>query len=121
MSQPLSPELRKHLTRLHEFWLVLLRAGPSRDQSDEAAGEIQRGHLEHLFSLRASGVLVLSGPVLEPDSPLRGICIFACDDRSEVEGYLRDDPAVLSGRLVFEILRWGGIAGDALPGLEAPD
>ena len=116
---PLSPEIRQHLSRMREYWLVLLTAGPERGQSEVEANAIQRGHLEHLFALRGSGALAIAGPVLEADPRLRGICIFTCEDRAEVEAHLRRDPAVRSGRLSYEILRWGGIAGDRLP--EAQD
>lgn len=98
-----------------EYWLVLLTTGPQRGQSEDEANAIQRGHLEHLFALRGSGALAIAGPVLEAGSPLRGICIFTCESRGEVEAHLRRDPAVISGRLSYEILRWGGIAGDRLP------
>ena len=115
MNEPLSAELRQHLTGLREYWLVLLLVGPEREQSEIEANAIQRGHLEHLYGLRKAGVLVLAGPVLEADSPLRGICIFNCAERAEVESHLRGDPAVKSGRLKYEVRRWGGIAGDQLP------
>jgi uncharacterized protein len=109
-----SARLEEHLKKVRRYWLVFLNTGPKRDQSEEQAATIQRGHLEHLMAQRALGNLAVAGPVLE-ERALRGICIYSMPERSGVETIVRQDPAIISGRLSYEIMEWAGIAGDALP------
>jgi uncharacterized protein len=114
MIPTLPPEIQRHIKRLRRYWLVLKTSGPNRDQSDTEAAAIQRGHLEHLFHYRSLGKLAVSGPILE-QAELRGIGVYNVETRAEVEAICREDPAVKAGRLRYQILEWGGIAGDALP------
>src|SRR5688572_24355515 len=107
MSQPLPPEIQRHIARLRRYWLVLKTSGPNRDQPEAEAAAIQRGHLEHLFHYRSLGKLALSGPILE-QADLRGIGVYTVETRAEVEAICREDPAVKAGRLRYEILEWGG-------------
>ncbi len=111
--QTLPPEVQRRIAGLRRYWLVHLLAGPNRAQGEAEAAEIQRGHLLYLFEQRERGALLVSGPVLD-DLPLRGICIYNLPRREDVEEVVGQDPAVRSGRLRYEIMRWGGIAGDSL-------
>ena len=96
------------------YCLFLYKAGPNRNQPPEEAEAIQWAHLRYLFSLRAEGKLVINGPVTD-DSDLAGVGIFNLTDVEEVKGLLSADPAVIAGRLVFEIHPWFSIPGDCLP------
>ncbi len=95
------------------YFVVLSKAGPKRDQSPEETDRIQQEHIRHNLALRASGVLLVHGPVTDDDD-LRGIAIYAANDKEEVEQLVKQNPAVIAGRLVYEIHSWYGFAGDCL-------
>jgi uncharacterized protein YndB with AHSA1/START domain/uncharacterized protein YciI len=107
-------DIQEEIKKVRAYWLVLLTPGESRAQPAEEVQRIQQGHLEHMFAQKAAGRMVLSGPVLEP-SKLSGVCIYNVAEREEVESLVKQDPAVVSGRLNYEILAWGGIPGSSLP------
>jgi uncharacterized protein len=95
------------------YIMVLLKSGPKRDQSPELAAKIQQEHLRHLLTLRLKGKLLVNGPVLD-DSVLRGISIYNSTNKDEITELLEADPAVIAGRLIYEIHSWFGIPGDGL-------
>ena len=96
-----------------QYCLRIYKAGPHRDQPQEEADRIQREHLRYLFQLHAEGKLLINGPIDDP--VLRGISIFDTTDKEEVKRLSDADPAVKSGRLVYEIYKWFGIPGQRLP------
>ena len=97
------------------YTLVLYRAGPSSDMSDDDARQAQNGHLRFIFGLKAQGRILLAGPLAD-DGPLRGIAIMDVQTVVEAEELLADDPAVKAGRLAVEVHPWFGLPGDGLPG-----
>ena len=107
-------DIQEEIKKVRCYWLVLLTPGRNRSQPADEAQWIQKGHLEHIFAQKAAGRIVLSGPVLE-QARLSGICIYNVAERSEVESLVKQDPAITSGRLNYEILAWGGIPGSGLP------
>ena len=96
------------------FWLLLLKAGPNRDQDDATVDRLQLAHLQHLFSLQRDGLLTLVGPV-EDAGQLRGLGVVLVETREEAEALLADDPMVVAGRLIAEIRPWFTMPGAALP------
>lgn len=96
------------------FWLLLLLAGPRRDQDEATADRIQLEHLAHLFELEAAGRLTLFGPVRDAGE-LRGIGVLTVETIEEAEALMADDPAVVSGRLRAEVHPWFTRPGAALP------
>lgn len=85
--------------------MVLLLKGPHRDQDSLTADSIQKGHMENISRMAAAGKLNVAGPFLD-DGELRGIFIFDCGSEEEVRQLVDNDPAVKSGRLVYEIHPW---------------
>ncbi|MBV6479685.1 MAG: hypothetical protein HGGPFJEG_02476 [Ignavibacteria bacterium] len=96
------------------YCIRLYKAGPDRDQSPEEEEKIQTEHLRYLMKLRAEGILLVSGPVID-DFILKGIGIFNTSESEVVKKLCDEDPAVKAGRLVYEIYHWFGFPGDCLP------
>lgn len=99
---------------LKQYYLVLLNKGPDRNQDSITAAGIQAGHLAHLDSMANAGVLCVAGPCGD-DGNLRGILIFNLPSFQEVENLVKQDPAVLSGRLSYVIHPWWSKPGVRLP------
>jgi uncharacterized protein len=97
-----------------QYCVRLYRAGPNQNQPPEEADRIQREHLRYLFQLRAEGMVLINGPVID-DTELKGVAIFNTTDKNEVSRLADGDPAVKAGRLVYEIYHWYGLPGDCLP------
>lgn len=95
------------------YTLVFLKTGPNRNQNKEEEDKIQMEHLRYMFKLRADRKLILNGP-LTGDSDIRGICIYDITDINEVKKINDGDPAVIAGRLSYEIHEWFGLPGDKL-------
>ena len=92
---------------LKRYTFVLLRRPPNApDYPEERLDQIQEQHLAHLGQLRERGVLLLSGPFGDqPDESWRGLCVLttSIDESREL---MSQDPAVLAGRLVPDVLSW---------------
>lgn len=96
------------------YTLVLLKSGPNQAIDSVTAVNTQRDHLIHLFSLRDAGRLSVFGPMAD-QTDLRGIAIFNSADVKEVESWLKEDPWIRLGGLVYEIHPWFSLPGQSLP------
>jgi uncharacterized protein YciI len=106
-------QVASHVRAARPHTLVLLFAGPNRDQPDDEADRLQAAHLRHLVGLWQHGHLVVNGPLTD-DSELRGVSIYASADLDLVSGWVQADPAVVAGRLRAELHPWFGLLpGDA--------
>lgn len=115
MFMTITPEfIASEIARGKTYYLVLLMLGPTKRVDASLLSELQSRHLEHMFSLRQEGTLVLNGPSLL-DSNFRGICIFHAPSLEEVRRHVDADPLVQAGFLNAEIHPWMGLPGDALP------
>ena len=94
---------------MHQYVMAFLKAGPNRDQSEEEATELQKGHMNNIGRLAEEGALVLAGPFLD-DGDLKGIYIFKVGSIEEAEKLTKTDPAIKAGRLVMELHPWYGSA-----------
>jgi uncharacterized protein YciI len=90
---------------LKPYFLVILKKGPHRDQDSTLAAAIQKGHMENINKLAASGKLNVAGPFLD-EGDMRGIFIFDSGNEQEVRTFVENDPAVKAGRLTYEIHPW---------------
>lgn len=93
------------------YYLVLLRRGPNwTDEKTPELEKLQNDHLAHINRLADSGDLILSGPFLEQsgDSALAGMFIFKVETKKAAQELTESDPAVKSGRLVYELYPWFG-------------
>jgi uncharacterized protein YciI len=107
------PEIQQAITSGKRYTLLFYRKGPTRGADDADDQRIQIGHLKHMFEMRKKGLLILNGPLVDDDD-IRGIGIFATEDIEEVRRLIAADPAVVAGRLTFDVHPWFGLPGDGL-------
>lgn len=85
---------------------IVYAPGPSWDVNRSAAEQVGiEAHVAHYDSWQTGGKLALGGPFTQSNRgglmvPVRSVT------RAEAEAYARQDPAVLSGLLVFELQTW---------------
>jgi uncharacterized protein YciI len=93
---------------LQAFELVLLRRPAGAPSYDEATlARIQSEHLAYHAKLRAEGLVVTNGPVLEQtDESLRGLTFYRTGSLVEARRLAEQDPAVQAGRLTVDVMRW---------------
>ena len=99
---------------MKEYFLCLLKAGPTRDQDSATAAQIQAGHLAHIDAMWKAGQVAIAGPMGD-DGDLRGILVFTVSSKEEAEKLVAEDPAVKAGRLVTEVHPWWAMKGSRLP------
>lgn len=87
------------------YYMVFLKTGPKRNQDSITAGKIQSQHLAYLNKMYNEGKMDLAGPSL-PDGEIRGFCVYNVATFEEAKKLAESDPAVISGRLVVEVLPW---------------
>ena len=90
---------------MKQYWLVLLKKGPNRDQDSAAAAKIQDAHMRNIQAMAKSGALVMAGPVGN-NADLRGIFILDAKDSASAVAMVQKDSAVQTGRLHFEVHPW---------------
>jgi uncharacterized protein YciI len=99
---------------LKTYYLVLLKKGENRSQSQEEVMKLQEAHLNNISRLAELGKIVIAGPLLD-NSEIRGIFIFDADSQEEVEELCATDPAIKAGRLIAEVHPWMSEPGNCLP------
>jgi uncharacterized protein YciI len=92
-------------SQIKQFWLVLLKKGPVRNQDSLTAAKIQAGHMANITRLYEAGTLKVAGPFAE-ETLAQGLFIFDCSTKSELELLLQTDPAIKAGRLIADIHPW---------------
>ncbi len=105
VSIELATAQKKNGDNLKPYFFVILKKGPTRDQDSVTAEKIQKGHIESINRLAASGKLNVAGPFLD-EGEMRGIYVFDCSSEDSVKAMLESDPAVKTGRLAYEIHPW---------------
>jgi uncharacterized protein len=110
---PKPPQSPAEKFEMQSYQLVLLRRGPvwTAEKTPETK-KLFEGHMANINAMAASCKLVVAGPIDSPETDrtaLAGIFIFNAD-RAEVDGLLKNDPAIAIGRLVPEIHAWYGDA-----------
>jgi uncharacterized protein len=107
---------KKLESQIRQYWFVMLTKGNNRTQDSATAANIQAGHLANINRLYNEGKLKVAGPFGD-DGDWRGIFIFDCASKEEVEKILQTDPAVAAGRLAYDIHPWWTAAtGSFVPG-----
>src|SRR5262245_28607233 len=79
--------------QIRRYWFVMLTSGSNRSQDSISANKIQEGHLANINRLYMEGKIKVAGPFGD-DSNWRGIFIFDCETKEEVDALLKTDPAV---------------------------
>ena len=90
---------------LKQYFFVMLTKGSERSQDSATAAKIQDGHIKNIIRLAQMGKILVAGPFGD-NTNWRGIFIFDCKTKEEVEEYLKTDPAIAAGRLSYEIHPW---------------
>ena len=102
--------------QIKQYWFVLLTQGKNRTQDSATAAKIQEGHMDNISRLYYEGKLKVAGPFGD-EGNWKGIFIFDCNTKEEVETLLNTDPAVVAGRLAYDIHPWWTAAtGSFVPG-----
>lgn len=91
--------------KIKQYWFVMLTGGPNRAQDSVTAAKIQAGHMDNINKLYYAGKLKVAGPFGD-DGEWKGIFIFDCATKEEVEKLLSADPAIAAGRLNYTIHPW---------------
>jgi uncharacterized protein len=101
--------------------VVLRRPADAAEMPEEDLEELQARHLAYRAELRRQGLLVVNGPFVEQsDQSYRGMSVFACD-ATEASRLSGEDPSVVAGRLVFDVMEWWVGAGSlAFPLTDRP-
>ena len=90
---------------MQKYFVVFLKKGPNRDQSEEEAKKIQAEHLAYLGGLFKKGILNMNGPVGD-DSNIAGISVYNTATMEAAIKLAEGDPAVKAGRLIIEAHPW---------------
>ncbi len=104
---------------LERYELVILRRAPDApDMDDDALDALQVRHLGHKDDLREAGILAANGPVIgSPDASIRGFSFYRTGSLDEARRLAEQDPSVVAGRLVVEVMEWWTAPGSLrLPG-----
>ncbi len=92
------------------YVFAFLYRGPNRPQEQKLRDSLQRAHMSNIGRLAEEGNLVLAGPMLDPDSDLRGIYIFNTPSIDTATIWTQSDPAIQHGSLRMELMPWYGSA-----------
>lgn len=103
--KPLPKAKPKAEEQIKQYWFVMLVKGNNRTHDSATAAQIQEGHMANINKLYYDGKIKVAGPFGD-DGNWRGIFIFDCATKEEVEQLLYTDPAVAAGRLGYEIHPW---------------
>ena len=92
---------------MKQYYFVMLTKGARRNEITDTSiiNKLQAGHMKNLNRLAELGKIVVAGPFGD-DGNWRGIFIFNCPTKQEVEELLKTDPAIAAGRLAYEIHPW---------------
>jgi uncharacterized protein YciI len=92
---------------MKQYFFVMLTRGARRNEITDTAiiNKLQAGHRKNIERLAAQGKILVAGPFGD-NGNWRGIFIFDCETKEEVEFLLKTDPAIAAGRLDYEIHPW---------------
>ena len=91
--------------------VVLRRSVDAPDLPDDELDALQARHLAYRRELVSRGVIAANGPFDEQSDPsYRGMSIFACGP-AEAPRLSDGDPAVVAGRLTYDVMEWWVRAG----------
>ena len=90
---------------IRKYFFVMLTAGANRTQDSVTRAKLQEGHLNNITRLYNEGIIKVAGPFGD-NGNWKGIFIFDCASREDVEKYLQTDPAISSGSLAYEVHPW---------------
>ena len=98
---------------MKKYVFGMYKRGPNKDIDTAQLKIIQAGHLKHIGELAKLGKLCLAGP-LDGDFDIRGLMVFDVKNIEEAEELIKKDPAVIAGRLTYELYYWWAAKGSKL-------
>ena len=90
---------------MQKYFIVFLKSGPNRSQSEEEAASLQEQHLAYLGGLYQQGIINLNGPT-DGKTDIRGFSVYNVATIEQALNYAQNDPMVKAGRLVVEAHPW---------------
>ena len=99
--------------QMKQYFFVMLMKGDNRTQDSTTASKLQAGHMANIEQMEKEGKLCIAGPFGD-DSAWRGILIMDVKTIEEAKALVDKDPAVIAGRLKYEIHPWWGGVGSKL-------
>ena len=98
------------------YQFVTLTRNPDRPDLDSAVlADIMTGHLAHLDSLYAAGIIRLVGPFGD-DRNMRGLALLDVPDSATAMAHMSVDPSVQAGIFILDSRPWWGPASIDLSG-----
>lgn len=98
---------------MQQYFLVLLKAGPNRNQDSTETANLQKQHLAHLERMGREGYASLIGP-LENHAEIMGIAVYNTPSIQQADSLANLDPMVKAGRLKVEVYPWWTAKGGKL-------
>lgn len=95
---------------MQQYFMVFLKRGPNRSQSQEEADSLQGLHLAHLARMYREGFADISGPFGD-EGEIRGITIYNTPTLEMADSLANLDPMVQAGRLAIEVHPWWAAKG----------
>ena len=92
------------------YLIAFLTQGTGQLPAGASMPELQKSHLAHLDAMWKEGLLLGSGPIAGKGE-LRGVLIFAGDQRELVERRVAEDPLLKAGFLQVALGPWIGPVG----------
>ncbi len=98
---------------MKQYWFVLYTKGDAPPLDSATSATTLKAHLAHQDEQARRGLIQAGGPFGD-NGDWRGLLLYDCETREEVEGYLKADPFVRAGQLKYEIHPWYGAIGTTL-------
>ncbi len=90
---------------MKQYFFVMLSRGQNLSHDSATAAKIMEGHMSNMQKLADMGKLIVAGPFGDRGD-WRGIFILDVKTKEEAEELVKTDPAVVAGRLRYEIHPW---------------
>ena len=98
-------------TEMRMYYMVFLRRGPAwTAATTPEVTAVSRAHRANIDRLTKEGLMVVAGPFdgTSGDRALTGIFILRVASLEAAKATVDSDPAVKTGRFVYEIVPWWG-------------
>ena len=90
---------------MKQYFFVMLSRGQNISHDSATTAQIMAGHMSNMQKLADMGKLIVAGPFGDRGD-WRGIFIMDVKTKEEAEELVKADPAVVAGRLRYEIHPW---------------
>jgi len=92
--------------QIEQYFFVLIKTGPNQNFDSAQKAKLFQGHMANINRLYYDGIIKVAGPFGKNAFTWRGIFIFDCKTKEEVEKIVQSDPAVAAGLFEVEISPW---------------